>query len=72
MGWFFAFWCTPTMSVSHLLFAVMATTYILVAIQLEERDLMKFHPEYREYRENVPMILPFTRKRFEDRAFIRR
>jgi protein-S-isoprenylcysteine O-methyltransferase Ste14 len=71
VGWFFAFWCTPTMSASHLLFAIMTTAYILVAIQLEERDLMKFHPEYREYCENVPMIVPFTRKRFEDRAFIR-
>jgi len=72
VGWFFAFWCTPTMTVSHLLFAIMTSAYILIAIQLEERDLMKFHPEYREYRDNVPMIVPFTRKRFEDRAFIRR
>jgi len=72
VGWFFAFWCTPTMTASHLLFAIMTSAYILVAIQLEERDLMTFHPEYREYRDHVPMIVPFTRKRFEDRAFIRR
>ena len=72
VGWFFAFWCTPTMSASHLLFAIMTTAYIMIAIQLEERDLMQFHPEYREYRDNVPMIVPFTRKRFEDRAVIRR
>jgi protein-S-isoprenylcysteine O-methyltransferase Ste14 len=50
----------------------MTSAYILIAIQLEERDLMQFHPEYREYRDNVPMIVPFTRKRFQDRAFIRR
>jgi protein-S-isoprenylcysteine O-methyltransferase Ste14 len=72
VGWFFAFWCTPTMTVSHLLFAVLSSAYILVAIRFEERDLVTFHPEYREYRDNVPMIVPFTRKRFEDRAFIRR
>src|SRR5688572_9991477 len=72
VGWFFAFWCTPTMTASHLLFAIATSAYILIAIQLEERDLMKFHPEYREYRENVPMIVPFTRKRFEDRAFMGR
>jgi protein-S-isoprenylcysteine O-methyltransferase Ste14 len=57
VGWFFAFWCTPTMSASHLLFAIMTTAYILIAIQLEERDLMQFHPEYREYRDNVPPAL---------------
>ena len=45
-GWFLAFWCTPTMTVTHLFFAVMTTAYILIAIQWEERDLMKVHPEY--------------------------
>jgi protein-S-isoprenylcysteine O-methyltransferase Ste14 len=58
VGWFFAFWCTPTMTVTHLLFAVVTTAYILVAIQLEERDLMAAHPEYAEYRRQVPMIMP--------------
>ena len=36
----------------------MTTAYILVAIQLEERDLMRAHPEYAEYRERVPMLVP--------------
>jgi protein-S-isoprenylcysteine O-methyltransferase Ste14 len=62
VGWFFAFWSTPTMTVTHLLFAVMTTGYILVAIQLEERDLMAAHPEYAEYRQRVPMIVPGLRK----------
>jgi protein-S-isoprenylcysteine O-methyltransferase Ste14 len=63
VGWFFAFWCTPTMTVTHLLFAVMTTAYILIAIQLEERDLLNAHPEYAEYRAKVPMLIPFLRRK---------
>jgi protein-S-isoprenylcysteine O-methyltransferase Ste14 len=63
VGWFFAFWCTPTMTVTHLFFAIMTTAYILIAIQLEERDLMQMHPEYAEYRSRTPMLIPFLRRR---------
>ena len=62
VGWFFAFWSTPTMTVTHLLFAVMTTAYILVAIQLEERDLLRAHPEYADYRRRVPMLVPSLRQ----------
>ena len=62
LGWFFAFWATPTMSMTHLVFALATTAYILMAIQLEERDLIDaLGDDYRRYRERVPMILPFTR-----------
>jgi len=63
VGWFFAFWCTPTMSATHLLFALMTTAYILVAIRLEERDLIAALPEYSHYRKQVPMLLPRLRRR---------
>lgn len=58
VGWFFAFWSTPQMTVTHLMFAMVTTAYILIAIRLEERDLMMAHPEYVQYRKQVPMILP--------------
>ncbi|MDE3736656.1 MULTISPECIES: methanethiol S-methyltransferase [Pseudomonas] len=58
LGWFLCFWATPTMSAAHLLFAVLTSIYILAAIQLEERDLLRAHPEYADYRRQVPMLLP--------------
>jgi protein-S-isoprenylcysteine O-methyltransferase Ste14 len=59
VGWFFAFWATPTMTGAHLVFAVVTTIYILVAIQLEERDLLDAHgADYANYRARVPMLLP--------------
>ncbi len=63
MGWFFAFWSTPTMTVAHFLFAVVTTIYILLAIQFEERDLKKFLGQaYVDYCDKVPMIIPFTKR----------
>ncbi len=59
VGFLIAFWATPTMSVGHLFFAAMTTAYIVVAIQLEERDLASVHgDEYREYQRQVGMLIP--------------
>ena len=69
VGWIMVFWFTPTMSVPHLLFAVVTTAYILVAIQLEERNLVDALPEYSEYRARVPMLVPISRR---DRSSARR
>ncbi|MFQ5695580.1 MAG: methanethiol S-methyltransferase [Terriglobia bacterium] len=63
VGWITVFWAIPRMTVGHMVFAVVATAYILVAIQLEERDLARFHPEYGEYRKRVPMLIPLPRRK---------
>ena len=64
IGWLTIFWAAPTMTVSHLLFAVSTTVYILLAIRFEERDLVgAFGTRYVSYREHTPMLVPRLRAR---------
>ena len=62
VGFIIAFWATPDMTTGHALFAAVTTAYILIAIQLEERDLLTMLGEaYADYRDRVPALIPFTK-----------
>jgi protein-S-isoprenylcysteine O-methyltransferase Ste14 len=66
VGWLFAFWMTPLMTLAHLVFALATTAYILLAIQFEERDLVREYGDtYEKYQRSVPMLVPSLRKREE-------
>jgi protein-S-isoprenylcysteine O-methyltransferase Ste14 len=59
LGFLIAFWAAPTMTVAHFVFAVVTAAYILIAIQLEERDLVHaYGSTYHAYRHRVSMLVP--------------
>lgn len=64
LGFLVAFWFTPTMSQGHLLFSIVTTVYILVAVRIEEGDLMRAHgDDYADYRRRVSMLLPLRSRK---------
>ncbi|HVY89439.1 MAG TPA: isoprenylcysteine carboxylmethyltransferase family protein [Hyphomonadaceae bacterium] len=59
IGWLIIFWAAPVMTIAHLVFALMTTAYILIAIQFEERDLVAaFGEKYLAYRRRTGMLVP--------------
>jgi protein-S-isoprenylcysteine O-methyltransferase Ste14 len=62
LGFLVAFWASPVMTVGHALFAAGLTLYVLVAIPLEESDLVgNFGERYVTYQKRVRALLPFPR-----------
>jgi protein-S-isoprenylcysteine O-methyltransferase Ste14 len=67
LGVLLAVWATPSMTIGHLLFSVLITGYILIGIQLEERDLVQqFGDQYRNYRQQAAMLVPLPGRKFTD------
>ena len=53
-------WCQPVMRPTLALFSGGITLYILGALALEERDLVRrFGQAYRDYRRRVPLLVPW-------------
>ena len=64
LGFIIAFWAAPYMSTGHILFSVATTAYILIAIQLEERDMVGVYgAEYKRYQREVSQIIPMPSKK---------
>ena len=58
-GLLVAFWATPHLGASHLMFALAASGYIAVGVRFEERDLRRgFGAAYDDYAARVPALLP--------------
>jgi methanethiol S-methyltransferase len=69
VSWAIIFWSTPAMSAGHLLFAAVATAYMVVAVFFEEHDLAAhFGDAYRRYQEATPKYLPRIRRKRAPRA----
>jgi protein-S-isoprenylcysteine O-methyltransferase Ste14 len=59
LGLLIAFWAAPTMSVSHLVFSLGMTAYILFGIYFEEKGLAAtLGPEYVLYRQRTARVIP--------------
>jgi protein-S-isoprenylcysteine O-methyltransferase Ste14 len=69
VGLMIGLWAAPTMTVAHLVFALLCTAYIFVGTRLEEKDLENALPEYKQYKTEVPMFVPnIGKKRPQDIA----
>ncbi|MEM6710540.1 MAG: isoprenylcysteine carboxylmethyltransferase family protein [Pseudomonadota bacterium] len=61
-GWMVLIWAAPHMTISHLVFAVATTLYMVAAIRWEEHDLKEVLPEYDDYARQVPAFAPDGRR----------
>jgi protein-S-isoprenylcysteine O-methyltransferase Ste14 len=61
-GMLLGMWATPNMTVTHLVFAIAISVYVIIGTLFEERDLIKeFGETYKAYKAKKPMLIPFTK-----------
>jgi len=69
LGMLMLLWSAPTMTAGRLLFAAGMTTYVLIGLRLEERDLAKeLGSLYSDYIARMPMLLPGLRPSFQNES----
>ena len=59
LGVLIGIWCTPFMTMTHLMLATTLTIYIFIGLYYEEKDLVAaLGPDYESYQKRVRKILP--------------
>ncbi len=62
LGTLIGVWSTPVMSMTHFMLSLPITVYVLIAINFEEKDLVKTLGEkYEEYQRRVSMLIPMLK-----------
>ncbi|UII77358.1 isoprenylcysteine carboxylmethyltransferase family protein [Flagellimonas sp. HMM57] len=63
-GMLLGMWATPKMTVTHLIFAMAISIYVIIGTLFEEKDLAnEFGETYKAYQAKKPMLIPFTKWR---------
>jgi protein-S-isoprenylcysteine O-methyltransferase Ste14 len=56
-------WATPTMTLTHLCFAILLTGYTVIGALFEEKDLIRdFGDDYRNYQKKTRMFIPSVKE----------
>ncbi len=64
LGGIIGLWATPIMSGTHFVFALLLSAYFVIGTLFEERDMKNvFGEQYEQYRKQVPMFLPYTKRK---------
>lgn len=64
LGLLLAFWSSPVMTLGHILFALVMSMYIFIAVWLEEKDLVRLYGDaYLDYKQRTSMLLPLRWRR---------
>ena len=63
LGGIMGIWATPTMTLTHMCFAILLTTYFVIGALFEEKDLiLDFGDDYRNYQKKTGMFIPYSKE----------